>query len=87
MSVPLAASVVLTKTAFLQLQEPPKAELLAFERGGKYPTRMASVVMTKPPKSNPIEMELNLEEGSVGSYKTVRLSYPCSLVYFPLDCA
>ncbi|BDA47955.1 Primary amine oxidase [Coccomyxa sp. Obi] len=55
----------------ITLSEPPKADLLAFERGGKYPTRMASVVMTKPPKSNPIEMELNLEEGSVVSYKTV----------------
>lgn len=54
------------------LQEPTKAEQLAFERDGKYPTRMASVIMTKPPKSYPIELELNLEEGSVVSYKTVR---------------
>lgn len=59
------------------LQEPFKAEQLAFERDGKYPTRMASVTMTKPPKSYPIEMELNLEEGSVVSYKTVSTSLPC----------
>lgn len=55
------------------MQEPPKAELLAFEKNGKYPTRMASVIMTKPPKSTPIEVELDLEKGTVVSYKTVRL--------------
>ena len=58
-------------TSNVLLQEPTKAEQLAFERDGKYPARMASVIMTKPPKSYPIEVELNLEEGSVVSYKTV----------------
>ena len=46
-------------------------ELLEYERSGKAPMRQASVILTKPPTHNPIEMELDLDAGCVLSYKEV----------------
>ena len=53
-------------------QEPSKGELLEYESSGKVPMRQASVILTKPPTNNPIEMELDLDSGCVLSYKKVR---------------
>jgi hypothetical protein len=46
-------------------------EQLEYERSGKVPMRQASVILTKPPTHNPIEMELDLDAGCVLSYKKV----------------
>jgi hypothetical protein len=47
--------------------------MLDFEASGTAPKRQALVVMTYPPASNPIEMEVDLDAGAVLSHELVSL--------------
>ena len=50
--------------------------MLEYERSGKVPMRQAEVVMTEPPLSHPVEVEVDLDAGSVLSFKKVRHACP-----------
>ena len=64
-------------------QEPAKQAMLDFESSGTVPKRQALVVMTHPPASNPIEMEVDLDSGCVLSHDKVSCSgAACHLIYF-----
>ena len=48
--------------------------MLDFESSGTVPKRHALAIMTYPPASNPIELEVDLDSGCVISHEKVRSS-------------
>ena len=59
------------------VQEPPKQAMLDFEASGTAPKRQALVVMTYPPASNPIELEVDIDNGAVISHELVSWPNRC----------